>query len=192
GAEPSKEDTVYLPQAVIDSAFNWQYGKVQEVNKTIINAIEKAFAKDEFTVEVPVDIGDGWVIEVSANFIGIYGNGKGIGGFATKLGWNNIVNNLRSGYIRFIKYTDEYGNNLLIVKTSDKIVDIFVEGIPGHGLIMIMDDNSPFTIGRIGVFRETSNVIAVLAEIEGDGIVGIGIKFQEHGFTDVVKVASIR
>ncbi|MGC9005661.1 MAG: hypothetical protein ACP5JC_03525, partial [Candidatus Micrarchaeia archaeon] len=54
-AEEEKEDTVYLPQAVIDSAFGWKYGKVQELEiSTIIKAIDDAFTKSKYNYSVSV------------------------------------------------------------------------------------------------------------------------------------------
>jgi len=190
-AEEEKQDTVYLPQAVIDSAFGWKYGNVKEVDSIVINGVVQAFRKSKYNEEVRVDIGDGWIVRVCGNGIDFYRDKKCVGGCTLGNSWDEVMEKLESDRVRLIKYTDKDGHNCLVVKLDDKTLDIYYAGIPGHGLIWIMDDNSPYTIENIG-FLPDEDVLGVFAEIKGDGIVGIAVRSTEKQFTEEMRIASLR
>ncbi|MGC8899407.1 MAG: hypothetical protein ACP5KP_02730, partial [Candidatus Micrarchaeia archaeon] len=67
-------------------------------------------------------------------------------------------------------------------------------GVPGYGIIMIMDDNSPFTIGDIGFLPTNDDDygkgLAVLTEIKEDGIVGVAVFPKSQLITDETRIAS--
>ncbi|MEM4215757.1 MAG: hypothetical protein QXD51_01595 [Candidatus Anstonellales archaeon] len=179
GAEPSKEDTVYLPGAKIDSAFAWKYGKVQEVDSIVLEAVYDSFRIRNWHDHIFVDVGDGWTVRVCGNGIGFYRDGKSVGGFTAGDSWDEVIAELKSDRVRIIKYTDEYGNNVLIGKQDSKTVNIWYAGWSGQGLIWIRDRNSPFTIGRIGVLLtdegDLGKAVTVLTEIKNDGIAAVSI-----------------
>jgi hypothetical protein len=195
-AEEEKQDTVYLPQAVIDSAFGWKYGNVKEYNDTIYARIKDYVIGENFGTALYefIDIGDQWKIKVYGDgWIGVYHNNKSVAGFTGGSDIADVRKKLKSGELRFIKYTDKDGHNCLAVKLDDKTLDIYYAGIPGHGLIWIMDKNSPYTIGDIGFLPsdegKNGKFLTILADIEGDGVVGIAISGRDKWFSEEMRFA---
>ena len=210
-AEPEKEDTVYLPQAVIDSAFGWKYGKVEEFTSIALDSVKSLTrARPLF-----IDIGDGWKLRISVlggspsggpggpwghASIEVLYNGKEVG-FATLTSVKGDFTATCKGFeealakkeVRFIKYTDNDGHNCLVVKQNRKAVKIFYAGIKGYGLIWISDDNSPLSIGEIGFLPsdegKNGKFLTVLVDINGDGIVGIAISNRDKWFSEEMKFA---
>ncbi|MGC8899300.1 MAG: hypothetical protein ACP5KP_02170, partial [Candidatus Micrarchaeia archaeon] len=205
-AEEEKEDTVYLPQAVIDSAFGWKYGKVQELEiSTIIKAIDDAFTKSKYNYSVSVDAGDGWVVEITAiSSFNLYYKGKEVGGgglawidpSAPGTDWQKTIAYLKSGEPRFLKYTDKDGHNCFVVKMSNTHLNIFYAGVPGYGIIMIMDDNSPFTIGDIGFLPsdegKNGKFLTILVKIKDDQIVGIAVSNRDKWFSEEMRFTAMK
>ncbi|MEM4336150.1 MAG: hypothetical protein QXY61_04030, partial [Candidatus Anstonellales archaeon] len=56
--EKDSRPVVYLPEAKIDSAFAWQYGKVQEVDTIVIKKVEEEFRRVNWHDHIFVDVGD--------------------------------------------------------------------------------------------------------------------------------------
>ncbi|MEM4707858.1 MAG: hypothetical protein QXL47_04570, partial [Candidatus Anstonellales archaeon] len=101
-----------------------------------------------------------------------------VGGFSIEP--EDLEKDLRDKKVRIIKYTDEYGNNLLIVKSSDEDMAIYDSRIStndprtGFGVIMA---RRGYRIERIGIipveFADGVKGILIIADIRGDGLVGV-------------------
>jgi hypothetical protein len=197
-AEEEKQDTVYLPQAVIDSAFGWKYGKVVDLNAYILNELGDGLGYPKL-----IKLSDRWAIATDADMIVVteLDGSSPIGKekFGVTLSWEGKAmeefrKKLKSKEMRFILYTDKDGHNCLVVKSSAEDMAICYAGVPRFGVIMAREG---LTIGDIGFlpvdFDDGTKGLMVMAQIKGDGIVGIDIVREPKPYYSVeyrVEVAS--
>jgi hypothetical protein len=198
----TKPDTVYLPQAVIDSAFGWKYGnpvdKSQVVANFIKGNIEEMKRLDRICFpEHTCDIGNGWKITTyESGVVGIDYNDKCVGSFNGGVGQggvSKVLKDIESGIVRFILYTDKDGHNCLAVKSSAEDMAIYYAGVPGFGVIMTRGGLTIENIGFLPVeFSDGVSGLLVIADIKNDGKVGVFVvkNPKDPHYSDEYRIAS--